>query len=146
MKILLPAIQNALKTLTLLPAQTACYITADARWRPDGVDTTCLGIMSGGVTREELGGEVWEITATVELVGFVPLTADAKDSICGTAGVEQLLDDAVTVLKNNQLGLGEVQRVRIGDDRPNGMHQVVDGTLLVSVIRQVIYTIERASV
>lgn len=146
MKTLLPAIQAALSTLALLPAASACYITADARWRPDGVDTTCLGIMDGGVTREELGGEVWEITATVELVAFVPLTADAADAICGAAGVEQLLNDAVAVLNNNHLGLAEVQRVRIGDDRPNGLHQVVDGDLLVSKIRQIIYTIERSSV
>ena len=146
MKTLLPAVQSALKTLAILPAQSACYVTADARWRPDGVDETCLGIMSAGVTREELGGGVWEIIATVELVGLVPLTADAKDAICGSNGVEQLLDDAVEVLKNNQLGLNDVQSVRIGNDRPNGMHQVVDGDLLVSVIRQVIYTIERASV
>lgn len=146
MKTLLPAIETALKGLDLLPAESACYITADARWRPDGVDETCLGIMSGGVTREELGGEVWEIIATVELIGFVPLTADAKDALCGESGVEQLLDDAVAVLKNNRLGLNDVQSVRIGNDRPNGIHQVVDGDLLVSVIRQVIYTIERASV
>jgi hypothetical protein len=146
MKTLLPAIQNALKTLDMLPAQTACYITPDARWRPDGVNATCLGVMNGGVAREELGGEVWEITATVDLVGFVPLTADAKDAICGSSGVEELLNDAVAILKNNRLSIADIQGVRIGNDRPNGLHQAEDDNWLVSVIRQVIYTIERASV
>jgi hypothetical protein len=102
--------------------------------------------MSGGLVREELGGEMWELTATVELVGFVPLTADAGDAICGANGVEQLLNDAMEVLNHNYLGTSDIRGIRIGNDRNNGMHQVVDGDLLVSVIRQVIYTIERASV
>jgi len=146
MKTLLPAVRDAVKVMAILPSASACYITPDARWRPDGVNGTCLGVMNGGVIREELAGRVWEITATVDIIGFVPLTADAATAICGTAGVEQLLDDATAILKNNRLSLSEVQSVRIGNDRPSGLHQAEEDNWLVSVIRQVIYTIERASV
>lgn len=150
MKELLPAIQTSLKTLDMLPAESACYITPDARWRPVGVDDTCLGIMHGGTRREELAGNMWEFTHTVDLIGFVPLTADAKNAICGSSGVLQLLDDAVDVLKGTLLGLSDLQSVQIGDDRPNGLHAAQDDgesvTWLVSIIRQVIYTSERESV
>lgn len=137
MNIILPAVRDALdNTIT-------CFVAPDSVWRPDGVDGPCIGVMSGGITREELGGNMREEIATVELVAYVPLVDSAESSI---SSLQALLNSASSILTGNLLSVAGMQSVQIGSDRANGVHQLANNKKLVSYIRQIIYTLERSSI
>jgi len=146
MKLLLPAIKTALHSHSIVTTDSDIYITPDVRWRPEGTGDTCIGIKDGGLHREELAGEVWEITATVELAAFAPLTTNGSDSLCGNSGCYAILDAAVALLVNNLLSITGAQSVEIGDDTPSGIVQVQDETMLVTLTRKLTYTIELTSI
>jgi hypothetical protein len=112
---------------------------------PAGTRLPSLGVKDAGMIRQELAGEMLEITARVDLVGFVNMTADGAEAICGTTGVCQLLDAATVMLTNNRLGLADVQRVEIGPDTPTELFQADNNQWIVKLVRTLVYTLERAA-
>jgi len=146
MKTLLPAIQTTLQTMSQLERRSDCYLTPHANYMPTGTRQPCIGIKDAGTIRQELAGEVLELKARVELVGFVKMTGDGSACLCGTDGVFQLLDDAAGLLRNNHLSLTDVQRVEIGPDRPSELFRAENNQWIVKLSRTMIYTLERSSV
>ena len=143
MQTLLPAIKTALQGLQQLPRKSDCYITPHVNWMPTGTRQPCIGIKDGGIAREELAGEEMELTARVDLAGFVRMTAEGNEAV---SGVYQLLDDATAILINNSLNLSDVIRVQIGQDRPTELFQAENNQWIVKLVRTLIYTLERPSI
>jgi len=141
MKTLLPAIRSVIQGV--MPRPSDCYITPNVNYMPTGTRQPCIGIKDAGISREELAGEMVEITATVELVGFVQMSEDGFTALCGNGGVFQLLDTATDALINNLLGLPDVQRVEIGQDSPSTLSTTDTNQFLVMMTRTLIYTLER---
>lgn len=146
MQTLLPAIKTALHVMPQLNRRSDCYITPEVNWMPTGTRQPCIGIKDGGIEREELAGEMAELTAKVLIVGFVKLpVSDGFVAICDTKGVYPLLDAATTILRNNYLGLTDVMRIQIGPDRPTEAFMAENKQWLVKLVRTLIYTLERPS-
>jgi hypothetical protein len=146
MQTLLPAIQAVLQGLLQLPRRGDCYITPHLNYMPTGTRQPCIGIKDGGISRVELAGEEMELTARVDLAGFVRMTGDGFEAVCGPSGVYQLLDDATAELINNRLGLADVLRVQIGTDKPTELFQADNKQWIVKLVRTLVYTLERPSV
>ena len=142
MKTLLPAIKTALHAHTIVTTDSDIYITPDVRWRPEGTGTPSIGIHDAGMQREELAGEYWEMTATVELAAFVSLSSNGSDSICGTSGLYAILDAAVAILNDNMLSVSGLISIQVGNDSASSI--VAEGDGLVTMTRTLIYTIERS--
>lgn len=145
MQTLLPAIRTALQALSQLPRASDCYITPHVNFMPTGTRQPCLGIKDGGMQREELAGEMLQLTARVELAGFVKMSGDGGEAICTSSGVYELLDDASDILTNNYLGLSDIIRVQIGPDRPSELFQTDNKQWIVKLVRTMIYTLERSA-
>ena len=147
MKDLLPAIKTALHA-SLLVADDDIYITPDVKWRPELTGVPCIGIHDSGLSRDELAGEVWEITATVDIAAFAALTADGYSGLTGTAGVYAILDEVTDILVDNLLSVSGVQRVQVGNDSASSLYQApdADNTWLITITRSFVYTIERSSI
>jgi hypothetical protein len=143
---LLPAIKAVLEDLTQLPRKSDCYITPHANFMPTGTRQPCLGIKDAGMVPSELAGEMLDITARVDLIGFVKMTADGQAAICGDDGLYALLDAATDLLVKNRLGLADVQTVIIGPTRPSEMFSAENNQWLVKLTRTMIYTLERSSI
>lgn len=144
MKTLLPAIKTALQAHDIITVDNDIYITPDTKWRPEGTGTPCIGIHDGGMVREELGGNYWEITATVDIAAFAALTGNGADALCETEGIYSILDGATLILVDNLLSVAGVQAVQVGNDSPSSIYQGPDDTWLVTITRSYIYTIERS--
>lgn len=143
MRILLPSIKTVLKELPLLQRKSDCYITPHVNWMPTGTRFPCLGIKDGGMARQELAGDMLELTATINLVAFTPITADGGDAVCGQVGVLAILNAAVSLLIDNHLGMTEIQRMAIGADMPSELYQAENNQWIVKMVRTVVYTMER---
>lgn len=144
MRILLPLIRAALQQgLTQLPRRSDCYVTPHANYMPTGTRQPSLGIKDGGVGRREQTCGVMELSATVELVGFVRMSADGEAAMCSDDGVMALLDDAVALLAAHADTMDGVQGFTVGADRPSEMYQADNNQWLVKLVRTVTYTIER---
>lgn len=146
MKTLLPAIKTALHACTIVTTDSNIYITPDIRWRPEGTGTPAIGIIGGSLGREELGGEMWEITATVNIAAHVALTSNGSDALTGTSGIYAILDEVTGILVNNLLSVSGAQRVQVGNDSPPSISQGANDSWLASISRTFIYTLERSSI
>lgn len=146
MQTLLPAIKTALQGMSQLHRKGDCYITPNHNFMPTGTRQPCIGIKDAGVVREELVGEGMTLTMRVDLVGFVRMTADGSDAVCGENGVYVLLDAATALLVGNRLGLSDVLWVQIGPDRPTELFQAENNQWIVKLVRTLIYTLERPSI
>ena len=146
MKALLPAIRDALLVSDIVTTESDIYITPDPRWRPEGTGTPCIGIRGGPLVREELGGEMWELTATVNIAAFVALTANWYTTMTEDTDIYDILDEVTGILNDNRLNLSEVQRVHVGGDSQSSLMQGPDNTWLVTIVREFTYTLERSSV
>jgi hypothetical protein len=144
MRVLLPAVQDALQTLALLHRESDCYLTPHANWLPTGVRFPCLGIKDGGVIREELGGEMIGLTMTVELVAMTLLPADGSGFV-GEQSTFALLDAAGQRLIYNLLQVPGATGVSIGNDLPSELFRSDNNQWIVKLVRRVIYTVERAA-
>jgi len=144
MQTLLPAIRDVLQNLTQLPRKGDCYITPHVGYMPTGTIQPCLGIKDAGVTREELAGGMVELTMKVDLAGFVKMAIDGGEVICGEKGLYQLLDAAIGLLGDGDLGLAGFQGMWIGPDRPSELFKTGNNQWLVRLVRTVIFTMERS--
>lgn len=146
MRTLLPAIKTAIQGIALLASTADAFVTPDPAWRPVDAGATCIGIFGTGVEREELAGEMVDITISVDLVGFVPMLASGSDAVCGAAGVVALLDAATTILKKNSLSQAGFTGVMVGGDSKTALYQASESQWLVMMSRTFEYYFERSSV
>lgn len=144
MRVLLPAVQTALQTLSLLHRESDCYLTPHANWLPTGVRFPCLGIKDGGVIREELAGEMVGLTMTVELVTMTLLPADGSGFVDEKSAFA-LLDAAEHVLVYNLLEVPGATGVSVGNDLPSELFRSDNNQWIVKLVRRMVYTIERAA-
>ena len=143
MKALLPAIKNALKTMSQLSAATDCYITPDDRWRPENIGNVAISIRPVRLVPEELGGNMLEMTATVAVSCFMPASADGETSLCGTTGLYDFANDIQAILTDNSLSLSDFESVEVGPDSETAVRPEMGDPLLVQLPRQYIYTMTR---
>jgi len=143
MKALLPAIRNALKTISQLSAATDCYITPDDRWRPENIGNTAISIRPVRREPEELGGNALDIRATVVVSCFMPQSADGETALCGTTGLYDFADDIQAILTDNGLSLSGFESVEVGPDGETAVRPELGEPLLVQLPRQYIYTMIR---
>jgi len=143
MKALLPAIKNALKTMSQLAAATDCYITPDDRWRPEGIGNTAISIRPLSLTRIEAGGNMIDVVATVGITCFMPATADGETGLCGTTGLYDFADDIQVLLTDKSLSLSGFESVEVGADRDVMVRPEMGEPLLAQIMREYIYKMTR---
>lgn len=83
------------------------FVTTDEQVIPDGVKLPCLTIKDGAVSVTDLPGGVREKTMGVTFIAWSPQGKDAAQVIGDKTqtGVLGILDEIVTLLQNNRLGI-----------------------------------------
>lgn len=139
---LLQDIRSMLESVSLLKRKSDCYITPHENWMPTGTNQPCIGIRFGGAQRAELACSVSELTVTIQLIGFVRMTADGETAVCGEAGAWALQEAATGVLQSRWGELDGCQGLVIGSDTPTDLYVSENALGLVKLVRTVVCTLE----